>query len=275
MSYILDTNLSSRQIYLQSGNANYYLNGIGSALYFFNDVIVAPNDTTILISIVDAQIPMSYYTISSNKNTLDYTENSINYSYSLDLGNTDAITLKSDLTTNLNNITCSYSSKTNKYSFTSSNSFSFNSSSTCFEFLGFSTGTHTAVLDGGLYKLISDNVVNLAGTKSIYVASNLHNNSGLDTRTGSLSNVLSKIPVNTSSNGILKYTNKSNYKINISDKHINYIHIMLEDDKREIIDFNGIDYSLTLQLDFIKTRLHTEDKNFLFKHQENEKNKNV
>lgn len=275
MSYILDTNLSSRQIYLQSGNASYYLNGIGSALYFFNDVILAPNDTSILVSLVDAQIPMSYYTITSSKNTLDYVENSISYSYSLDTGNTDAITLKTDLNTNLNNISCIYSSKTNKYTFSSSNTFSFNSSSTCFEFLGFSSGTHTAVLNGGSYELISDNVVNLAGTKSIYVASNLHNNSGLDSRTGSLSNVLTKIPVNTSSNGILKYTNKSNYKIAISDKHINYIHIMLEDDDREVIDFNGINYSMTLQLDFIKTRLHTENPKFNFKHVEANKNKNI
>ena len=53
------------------------------------------------------------------------------------------------------------------------------------------------------------------------------------------------------SNGILKYTNKSGHKVMITDKTINYIQIILQDDDENTIDVNNQHYSMTFQIDFI------------------------
>ena len=259
MSYQLDSVFSSQQIHLQSEDANFYINGIGHSIYYFKTSINPPNHISMLISLVDSQIPISYYTITNSNNILDYTVNSINYTYNIDIGNPDAISLKSELNSNLNDISVSYNNSKNQYTFTSNYDFSINSNSTCLGFLGLSNTTHNSVNKS----LSSDNVVNLSGTKSIYILTNLLNHN-IDSRTGQRSKVLAKIPVQTSSNGILKYNNKNNFKSLIDNRHINHIEISLENDNREIIDFNGIHYSLTLQIDFIERKKYYYRNDFDF-----------
>jgi len=250
MSYTLNTGYPSRQIYIQSGDADHIIDGIGDRVYYFSEILHVPTHITMLMSIVDAQIPMSYYAINTTNYTLNYTESGADKTYQLTAGNTDAITLKNDLTTNLDNITCTYSTITNKFTFTdSSGDFTFKASSTALKLLGFTPDTaHTSSSS----VLTSNNCVDLSGTKAIYLQTQL-GNYNIDSRTGQNTSVLTKIPVDTGGNGILKYTNKTNYKSAITAKHIGHLHIQLEDDNRNIIDFNGVNYSITFQLDFIET----------------------
>jgi len=245
--YTLNTGYSSRQIFIKSDNATYTLDGISNSIYFFKEHISVFNNMTILLSLVDAQIPMSYYVVTTTNQLLDYTVNSVNYTYNLDIGNPNITDLVNELNLNLTNLTVSYDTKTNKLTFVSSFTFSLNSISTCFKLIGFTDGTHNSVSNS----LTSDSVCNLAGTKSIYVMiPNLHN-VNIDNRTGASSSCLVKIPATAMSNGILKYTNKSGHKVMITDKTINYIQIILQDDDENTIDLNNQHYSMTFQIDFI------------------------
>ena len=246
--YRLNTGYSSKQIFIKSDNSTITLDGVSNSIYFFKEHISVLNNVTILLSLVDAQIPISYYVVTSSNNLLDYTVNSINYQYNLEIGNPNISELITELNSNLTNLTATYNSKNNKITFSSSFSFSLNSASTCFKFIGFTANTtHNSIANS----LTSDSVCNLSGTKSIYVMiPNLHN-VNIDNRTGSSSSCLVKIPATTTSNGILKYTNKSQHKVMITDKTINYIQIILQDDDENIIDLNNQDYSMTFQVDFI------------------------
>ena len=70
--YIFDTTYASRQIYLNSLHAD-YINGLTSdVMWHLKDPLMVPQNIDILLSVVDAQIPHSVYSINSSNSTLNY-----------------------------------------------------------------------------------------------------------------------------------------------------------------------------------------------------------
>ena len=73
----------------------------------------------------------------------------------------------------------------------------------------------------------------------------------LDSRTGRHTTILDKIPIDIEANGVLSYSNNG-FKTAINENKISFIEIILEDQDRNELNFNGIEnaWHLSLQVDF-------------------------
>ena len=253
----LNTNLSSRQIYLDSKDANYYINdSYSNPIWIFSEHIVCPDYATMLVSVVDVQIPVSFYNIDSINNTLKWSANGVDQpDFTIPQGNYNVFTLMDYLNANLSSstgydFTVTYDSTINGFTFQNTQSFIFKSTSTCFNVFGLSDKTHESAFIGG-FKVISDIPIDLAGIGAIYIMSDLLTKN-MESRSGSFSHCLCKVPVLSSNFGILTYVNYTNFKSTVTTRTLQEFHLTLEDDNRNVIDLNGHHWQITLQVDFIK-----------------------
>ena len=83
----------------------------------------------------------------------------------------------------------------------------------------------------------------------------------MDSYTGGFSNNLAILPINKASYGILLYENNSGYKPILRTKILNGFDIQFLDDEGNLLDFNNVDWHVTLQLDITK-KLNILDKTF-------------
>jgi hypothetical protein len=245
----LNTNLSSRQVYLDSKDANYYINESNSEpVWIFNEHIICPDYASMLISVVDVQIPASMYNIDGVNNTLQYILNGVSQDpLVIPQGNYNVMTLKDYLNANLTGFTVTYDDTLNGFTFSGSASFQFQATSTCFNVLGLSSKNH----DSSVNKLTSDIPIDLAGLGAIYIMSDLLTRN-MDTRSGTLSHCICKVPVLASNFGIITYINYTNFKSTVTTRNLQQFHLTLEDENRNVIDLNGHHWQITLQVDFIK-----------------------
>ena len=196
--YKLDTPFSAKQIYLKSQNAQIRSAENTDCVFFFqaNPISVNPN-VSILISIVDCQIPVSFYTITVNNNTIKYSINSVDQTdIVIPPGNYTTETLRTYLNQNFNGINVEYIASTNKYRFShGSNAFVIKSGFVN-KFLGLSDADHASSNN----ELISDNTIDLSGVTAVYVDSNFMTQN-LDSG-NQTSSILAKIPINAGSDAI-------------------------------------------------------------------------
>lgn len=99
----------------------------------------------------------------------------------------------------------------------------------------------------------------MANNHSLYVRTNLSSHSVQDSGTGgAFSSILAKIPVANSITGrggliTLDPTDGAVHQLLLKVKVIDAIYIRLTDRKNRLIDLNGLDWNISLQLDFIET----------------------
>lgn len=255
----IDTKITSRQIYLTSSSADRHNNGNNSdSMWFFKDTITVPESINIMLSVIDAQIPLTFYSIAEGRNQLKfkvtgYQENAQqvvdvsdgNYNITELL---EVVNLHPGLTEN--NIVASYKTKTNKITFKASDSalrFDLENSS-LLKHLGFSNRLHESQTG----EITSDRGVNVNGISSVYIATNL-TTKNLDSRRAGFSNIISKIPVNTAFNGMIFYQPSVKFSTEIAEKQLSFIRLTLQDDiSGNTLDINNVDWSCTLQLDFVQ-----------------------
>jgi len=92
---------------------------------------------------------------------------------------------------------------------------------------------------------------NFLGVNRIKIKSSCFKTNNLDTFSNGHSDLLATIPVNVSQYSLINYINYVGFKIFIHNKDITYIDITITDEEDNIINFNGIDVYLTLQIDSI------------------------
>ena len=127
------------QIYLNSKTANKFYDGYTSNCEFSLPHIVLPRSKNMFVSIQTASIPYSFYNVDNFNDTVVYNINGgTNRIITIPQGNYNTTSLRNYLISMMTNFTISYSSLNNTFTFTHSTSdFSFKSSSTCMEILGF------------------------------------------------------------------------------------------------------------------------------------------
>ena len=125
----------SFQIYLNSSNADIVSN---NSYNFILPNLEIADGNYIYLSVQYANIPYSFYNINLTNNILYYTLNSVNYTIAITPGNYNITQLITFLKSNMSGFTITYNSMTNKITFSHSTyNFSFLSTSTCNEILGF------------------------------------------------------------------------------------------------------------------------------------------
>jgi hypothetical protein len=117
---------------------------------------------------------------------------------------------------------------------------------------GLSGAALTSTQDAsGNYNLYSDVCVDLGGTRAVFVkCMNIHT-PGYDSRTKYSGSVLARVPVMQEPFGITFWKNDTNFKCACSLKNVSNLEIQITDEFGNLVDFNLVDWTLTLQLDII------------------------
>lgn len=204
------------------------------------------------ISVMNAQLPISWYTVNSSNNTLIYSINNVVSVVTFTVGNYNANSFiaefKSKMPAAFN---CTLNRVNGKFQFTHATSnFKFLGSSTCCQLLGFMKGIDYSSTSN---VLTPPYPCNFSGVSRIRIASDELSTYTMDSYTGNFSNTLQTLSVNSGAFGVLLYENNHNFKAILRNKTINYFDVQIYDDNEQLIDFNGIHWSLTLQIDIVRT----------------------
>jgi hypothetical protein len=263
-NYIID----SKQINLSSNSSILNNGSLKSVMTFSTNSILKKEKDILynLISVVHCEIPVSYYIINETNNYLSLSTGN----YTLLNGNYNASSFKSMLLSLIGtNFTIILDTATGKYTIThSSSDFTIYPSSTCYKLMGFiQNTTYTSIA----FSITMPYPCNFLGISRIKIKSNVLKTDNIDTYSGGKSNLLTTIPVNSASYGLILYQNLVGFKNIIPNITVDYIDITLTDENDNIINFNGIDNYITLQLDTI--RLQKNDETNLLELLESENNK--
>jgi len=237
------------QIHLNSKYANRFNNNLTSDVEFDIPIIEAPLQHTIYLSVQHAVIPYTYYNIDNYNNTLIYLLNGTTYTITIDKGNYNPYQLISFLQSNINLMTVSYNILTNKFTFLNSTyDFSFLSTSTCLILLGFPL---SVTVNSVGKTLTSTNCINLQSHHCICIQSNLITGS-LNSSNSYENNIICSIPVSQAPYSMITYMNHNNLKYNLFNNVISTMRLRLVDQNNNLIDLNGCNWSITVQLEIIK-----------------------
>lgn len=252
--------MNSYQIYLNSANADIYLNQTlkSNVAFFFQDSLkVEKNAIETRLSVVDAQIPYSWYLINNHNNKFYLTINDVQTLITFPIGNYNVNTFINQWYISVGNNTIwniTFNSITNKFTFTNlqSQSFSFSDlgleSNSIFPIIGF---LKSSINSSNSSILTSTYFVNFFGITKVNLKTSTFNLKNIDSKNKGKSRTISSIPVNTISNGIIYYMNTTQYKSSFRNNELSSITIEFQDDFKNYIDFNNCDWTVTLQIDVI------------------------
>lgn len=240
----------SIQIYLDSYYATKRLGNAGEATFQL-PIINVPPDSYIHLSVVNVIIPYSFYNINSSNNILKYnligTEQQ--FTVTVPQGNYNINQLLAYLNANMgNDMSITYNSISNKVTFSNNvNTFALIHTE-LLRNLGFPDGYSSFYVTS----VTPDHCVNLYTVTNINLETNLmtYNITNITNQRTNTA-ILANIPVVTNPNGLIFYENLSQYKTNLYVGEMNFLNIRLLDNKGKLIDMNGCDYTITLQIDSV------------------------
>lgn len=246
----MNTTKNTCNLYINSKQAIRKINGSTSDCIFdFNNLPI--DDGDIYVSVQTAQIPCTFYNIDSINNLLVYNVGvGANINLVIPPSNYNVNTLMAYLMTVMTGFTITYASATNKYTFTHSSSvFSFKSTSTCFEPLGFVDG---AQYNSSGLNLISTISVNFFTIRNVLVeCSNLMTVNKTSNILDTNASILTSIPISVSQGSILSYSNVFGLSDRVASiKNFASLQIRLLDQDLDLLNLNGTEWSITLQLNY-------------------------
>jgi len=242
--------IESIQIFLNSRYATETVDGnTGNCIYYL-PVIEIPDGHHIYLSMQNANIPYSFYSITAIDNTFSWglVSGPIN-TYYVEPGNYN-ITQFIDVIKNAMgaSYTITYSSITSKILITHSTSNFIIYAATINHVLGFSKTTNTTSIANLLY---GRDCVNLNQIRAINVEINFPTYN-VNVAAPNENNILATIPVYVAPFSVITYQNPNNFRTNLYVNKLDQIQIQLLSNDGNLIDLNGINYQMTLQLDCIK-----------------------
>jgi hypothetical protein len=201
------------------------------------------------ITVLNAQIPVSFYIIDDTDNILYYTQNSVAKTITIPIGNYNGnqmvTLLNSSFLANGSSIVAALNSSTGILNFTISGglSITFLSTSTIKSILGFSSNISSTTLITLPYQL------NLLGKKKIFINSNNLKNSAFTSKSLSSVQTIASIPVDQPPYSMINYVSVSDLEKNILfNRSLDVLDIQIVDEDNKYINFQNIDWSITLCL---------------------------
>ena len=198
----------------------------------------------IYFSVTHAEIPNSFYVVNYTNNTIVI--NTV--TYSIPVGNYNALNLITALNLLIPTFTITYSSITNRYTFTNTTTFTIDASSTSRNIIGLGSSNEVSILNLGVYTLVLPYSVNFVPLPRISLKSNFfhfNNFNGIDNS----NDLFLSIQNNTNSNSMIHYVNQTGIRFKIEDKNITTFIISICDDDGNFINFNNQDTRISLQID--------------------------
>ena len=203
-------------------------------------------------------IPISWYLINENNNQITIRINQVNQTYSFPYGNYNINTFINAWYNVVNGgkeqWNLSYNSTTNKLTI-HNNLYTFLISdkhiNSIFPILGFQKGDEYFEDDDN--NITSEFVINFSGLSHLFIKSPTFGLNNIASRNNACcDNIIASIPVNASTNGVILYNNYSMFKSIFNNHGLNNIEIAITDDNTHHVNFNNVDWALTLQIDIIK-----------------------
>ncbi len=240
----------SLQINLNSKFATKYINGSKSNCVFNIPQIIIPSQHHIHISVINAIIPYSFFNINGSNNLLYYIINGVPNTLLVKPGNYNSNQLTTYLNQSMPGMNISYNSIYNKFTFKNNNETEFvlASFSTLLILMGFDNGIDDFVSSN--YEITSNYCSNLNTNnhcihiKSNFITENINSNNYIE------KNTLTTIPINSPPNSLIVYNSMQKNVVNLY-ANLNDIQIKLVNQDDILLDLNGLDWSITLQLDIV------------------------
>lgn len=235
-----------RIINLYSQSATQYLNGTLKSNVNFNFKNILRDQPDIIystIGIVNAQIPVSYFTFNEYNDILTTGLGNI----SITRGNYNASSLRTELATRLiaigiTGMVVTINSSTGRLTFTASIPFTFLPSSS-FDTLGFDDVTYTSV--GNVIN--APYLLNLLGIQQLRINSSALACSNSNSTTMGESNLIGVVQSTAPPFGMILYSNQTSYSV-LKSKTISLLDIQILDENGNYVDFNNVDWTISLQL---------------------------
>ena len=240
---------SSIKVYLESKKAHTTFNETHKKFKLLNPISIKPNEK-IVMNVLDAEIPVSFYNINSNNNnrTISYAISG-NKTQTIPEGNYSGEALATLLTTN--SLSVSYNELTNKFSFKSSTSAGGTISQS--EILGVNS-TISIDATGGAF-VEGQQQGRFSGINNIFVSIRNIGSQNVDSN-GVHTNIVAKIPVDTDFGGVINYIDHHNIFQKLTIKEIHTIDIELLDRDGKALGgdggLGGLEWNLTLLFSFVE-----------------------
>lgn len=250
------TRIDSRLISLNSADAYLKNNStfLSDVIFRLPGLLKKESDIKhVQYQIVDGQIPVSFYNVNYTNNVLNYQIASVNYSITATPGNYSFTSLATNLIanflTNGHTFTITINKQTGIITFsTTATNFTFLlAGSSIFSILGLMATTNSTS-----FNLTCVYPFNLLGITKIKIVSQFFNSYNIDSANNGLSNNLALIPVDQPSFGLIVYENKSNSKYTLRTDTLDEIDLQLLDQNNNLINFNNIDWQLTILLEITR-----------------------
>jgi hypothetical protein len=255
----------SIQINLNSKYATQNFNApLNSSLYFSFPSLLQedPAISYKTVSVTNAQIPVSFYIINEYNNTLFWDDDGTLTTTTFTLGNYTATQFITEWKNQIsNNFPLTINRNTGIFTFQHNKLFTFyGNGSTIFEVLGFDPSQdYSSTTGGGQHTLTAPYLCNFAGITRLSIRSSVltvQNRDAIDN--GSSTFEITTIPVNVPSYGVIKYENIVGFEGVLNVKSLNGFDIQIYDDDGNLIDFNGVHWNISLQINIYK-QVQNED----------------
>ena len=226
-----------------------------SVVFFFSEIFKSDKKTIEQrVEIVNAQIPISWYLINSTNNM--FYINSVAYYFPVGNYNVNTF-ITTWMSTFGANWTVSFSTITNQFTFINTANFTLSDgSNSIFNIIGFLPGT---VYSSVAFILTAPFSVNFGGIQKVNVKSSTFTLANSDSKNKSLTKTMASIPVSSIQGGYVFYNNITNFKSIFKNHELSSINIDIKDDFGNYIDFNNVDWSMTLQVDIVSEIVQTLD----------------
>ena len=242
-----------RIISLNSQNATTYGNGdYLSDLTFDFLNILAPDPSIVYVEVGlgSAEIPVTFYSVNETNNIFNYRVNATNFSITVPPGSYNYNSLVTQMTTLFTS---------NGHTFT----FSLNRNSNILT-MTLTTGTWNQINDSSIYYILgfdqntTYNIVgntitfprlfNLLGAKKIKIYSSFLATDSYDSVNKQTSNLLATLSVYQPGFSMITYQNLDGLYGHLRNRYLSTIDIQLKDEIGNFFNFNGINYTLTINL---------------------------
>lgn len=213
------------------------------------------------IKTLHAEIPFSFYIVNEYNNLLSITDkDNVVHDIYITFGNYNANGIINYLNPLLpGGMSITFNTSTGRFALNYNYSFTVRNTSTCYILLGFKKDTtYTSVNNIIEFPYLG----NLLGTKNIYVKIPNLILDNYNTQTNDRA-TLSNIPVNATPYGLIFYENRSTTSTIIKNIQMpDVLYVQLTDDTNNLIDFNNIEWSITIQIDFYLQKNINQYSNF-------------
>lgn len=243
-----------RLISLNSSSSTRKNNGsaLSDVVFDFNNILT-PDESVVYVEggVQQAQIVASFYNVDTTNNVFNYTVSSVAYNIQIPAGNYNYTSLVTQMTTLflVNGHTFDFSlnraSNILTLTLTSAGSWTQILPSISGLILGFDTST-TYTITGNTRTM--PNLFNLLGVKKLKIYSQNLAIDSVDSVGNQTNNLIETISVNVAGFGLILYNNIDSTYGHLKTGYLSTIDIQIRDELGNFINFNGVNWSMTIVL---------------------------